>query len=108
MRPHVLGPGGIHGQVQVGTNQERDVEPAVDRQLRAGPVHEPGEPARAFKEAADWRARVPVLDAHVRTQRRHGLERQPVGLFGQAPVGEDDELGQPQSTRPSTGLEAEP
>ena len=105
---HLVRPGRIHRQVQVGTNQQRDVEPAVDRQLRACRLEERGQPARAVEEATDRRPRIPVLDADVRTQRGDRLERRPVSLLGQAPVGEDDELREPQSTRPSTGLEAEP
>ena len=79
VRADLPGTGRVDRQVQVRVDEEGHVEAAVHRQLGPRVAGDGGEPAGAFEEAAHRRPGVTVLDADLRPERGHRLQRRPVG-----------------------------
>jgi len=102
------GPGPFDREMEVGAEDPGHVWPPIDAQLGSAPLAEDGQALAPGEEGAHLSAGVAVLDRHLRAERGDRLQRRPVRGLGQRPVGHHDEAGQPQSTSPSMGLEAEP
>jgi hypothetical protein len=92
VRPDLLRPRSIDGEVQMSAHEERDIQPAVDGELGAARTRDLRQPARPIDEGPDRRSGIAVLDADLGPEAGHCIERSPVRRLGERPVGENDEL----------------
>jgi len=97
--------------VEIGPQQQRDVQATVNEQRILALVTELGQPSRLLEKKANRRLRMPVLKRHHRTERKGGFDPLQQQSARHPPIGNHNQPRQIAGhywTRPSIGLEAEP